>query len=92
VSYRSKKCCGATYFSIQRFTDGESNEINYNYRIPESRWMTSQKGKLLYKEDCDQSSPTWADLFPDYEFVGWEGNIENDTDEVINLYAIWERK
>jgi len=54
--------------------------------------MTSQKGKLLYKEDCDQSSPTWADLFPDYEFVGWEGNIENDTDEVINLYAIWERK
>lgn len=63
----------------------------HNGRIPESKWITSPRGDILHKEDCDETSPTWADLFPEYEFVGWESHGD-DTDEVVNLYAIWEKK
>ena len=72
--------------------DGQGNDINYNSYIPKSKWITSSKGITLHKEDSDDTTPTWADLFPKYEFVGWENKPENDTDEIVNLYAIWEEK
>lgn len=64
----------------------------YNGGVPESKWIASPRGDILHKEDCDDSSPTWSDLFPEYEFVGWENKSENDTDETVNLYAIWQEK
>lgn len=64
----------------------------YNGRIPESKWIASPRGDILPSEGFDNTSPTWADLFPEYEFVGWENKPENDTEEVVNLYAIWEEK
>ena len=64
----------------------------YNAMIPESKWIASPRGNLLYMEDCDADTPTWADLFPNYEFVGWESRPETDTAETINLYAIWETR
>lgn len=68
------------------------DDVIYNGKIPESKWITSPRGDILHKEDCDNSSPTWADLFPNYEFVGWENNLENDTNKIVNLYAIWEER
>ena len=67
------------------------NDIKYNGGIPQSKWIASPRGDILHMEDCDNSTPTWADLFPEYEFVGWENKEETDTDEIVNLYAIWEK-
>lgn len=64
----------------------------YNGRIPESKWIASPRGDVINVTDYDSSAVTWADLFPNYEFVGWESKSENDTDEVVNLYAIWEKR
>lgn len=64
----------------------------YNGKIPVSKWIASPRGDVINVVDSDPSSVTWADLYPVYEFVGWKGNAENDTDEVVNLYAIWEKK
>lgn len=82
-------------------TDAIKHELHYhsvlgnethNGRIPESKWIASPRGDVINVTDYDSSSVTWADLYPEYEFVGWESNEKNDTDEVVNLYAIWERK
>lgn len=64
----------------------------HNGRIPESKWIASPRGDVFHVDDCNDISPIWADLFPNYEFVGWESKSENDTEEVVNLYAIWEEK
>lgn len=64
----------------------------HNGKIPESKWIASPRGDILNKDDCDYSSVAWGDLYPKYEFVGWESHEENDTNEVVNLYAIWEEK
>lgn len=66
------------------------NDTTHNNKIPESRWITSPRGGILHKEDSDPSSPTWADLFPEYEFVGWESH-DDDSEKIVNLYAIWEK-
>lgn len=63
----------------------------YNGGIPESKWIASPRGDILHREDCDNTSPVWADLFPEYEFVGWESHGD-DSEEIVNLYAIWEKK
>ena len=65
------------------------NEI-YNGKIPESKWIASPRGDVLHIEDCDDTTPTWADLFTNYSFVGWENKSETDTEKIVNLYAIWE--
>lgn len=67
-------------------------EETHNGKIPESKWIASPRGDVINVTDYDSSSITWADLYPECEFVGWESNEEYDTDEVVNLYAIWERK
>jgi predicted outer membrane repeat protein len=67
------------------------SDIANNEGIPESKWIASPRGDVLHKEDCDDTSPTWGDLFPEYEFVGWENRESMDTDEIVNLYAIWEK-
>ena len=64
-------------------------DAKHNGKIPESKWIASPRGDVLHKED-DDASPTWGDLFPEYEFVGWETH-EDDSEEVANLYAIWEK-
>lgn len=64
----------------------------YNGRIPESKWIASPRGDIINVTDYDSSSVIWADLYPDYEFVGWESRPETDTDETVNLYAIWEKR
>lgn len=66
-------------------------EEAHNGRIPESKWIASPRGDILHKEYCDDETPTWADLFPEYEFVGWESHDDN-TEETVNLYALWEKK
>lgn len=68
------------------------SDVTYNGKIPESKWIASPRGDILHKEDCDDTSPTWQDLFPKYEFVGWGNQEETNTNEVVNLYAIWEEK
>lgn len=65
-------------------------DAKHNGKIPESKWIASPRGDVLHKED-DDASPTWGDLFPEYEFVGWETH-EDDSEEVANLYAVWEEK
>lgn len=66
------------------------NEI-HNGKIPESKWIASPRGDVLHIEDCDDASPMWSDLFPEYEFVGWESH-DDDSEKIVNLYAIWEKK
>lgn len=66
------------------------SDIVYNGKIPESKWIASPRGDILHKEDCDTLTPTWADLFPEYEFVGWEQG--EATDKVVILNAIWQIK
>lgn len=68
------------------------SEVTHNGRIPESKWIASPRGDVLFEDEYNSFSPTWGDLFPNYEFVGWENKSENDTDEVVNLYAIWEER
>lgn len=65
-------------------------DMNYNGRIPESKWIASPRVDVLHIGDSDDTSPTWADLFPEYEFVGWEQG--ESTDEMVTLNAIWEKK
>lgn len=65
-------------------------DTKHNGKIPESKWIASPRGDVLHKED-DDASPIWGDLFPEYEFVGWETHGD-DSEEVVNLYAIWEKK
>ena len=62
----------------------------YNGRIPESKWIASPRGDVLHIGDADPSAPTWADLFPSYDFVGWEQG--ESSDETVVLRAIWESK
>ena len=66
------------------------NEI-HNGKIPESKWIASPRGDVLHIEDCDDASPMWSDLFPEYEFVGWESH-DDDSEKIVNLYAIWEKR
>lgn len=66
----------------------QDRELEHNYYIPESKWIGSPKGNVLHI-DPDDNAPTWGDLFPEYEFVGWISRPETDTDEIINLWAIW---
>lgn len=68
------------------------DNVTHNGRIPESKWMASPRGETFRREDCDLSSPTWADLYAEYEFVGWENKAGTDTNKIVNLYAIWEKK
>lgn len=68
------------------------DEVIHNGRIPESKWIASPRGDVLFEDEYNSFSPTWGDLFPNYEFVGWENKTENDTDKIVSLYAIWEEK
>ena len=68
------------------------DNIIYNNKIPESKWIASPRGNILSLEDSDNTAPTWGDLFSEYEFVGWEDDISTNTDKIANLYAIWEKK
>lgn len=68
------------------------DEKVHNGKIPESKWIASPRGDVLDSDEHNSFSPTWGDLFPQYEFVGWENKAETDTDEIVNLYAIWEEK
>ena len=65
--------------------------IKYNGGMPESRWIASPRGDILHAEEYDTTTPTWADLLPEYEFAGWESHGD-DSEEVVNLYAIWEKR
>ena len=67
-------------------------EETHNGKIPESKWIASPRGDVLHKEDCDSTSSTWGDLFPEHEFVGWESKPENDSAETVHLYAMWDAK
>lgn len=86
---------GATYevhYHSVAIPTNENNELIYNGRIPLTKWGTSPKGNDLYRDD-DSSSLTWGEIFAESTFMGWQNDpAEEKSNEIVNLYAIWEEK
>lgn len=64
----------------------ENDEIRVNVGIPETKWINAPNAVDLLLEDVDPDSPTWGELFPEYTFVNW---YSEENDQSIDLYADW---
>ena len=76
------------HYHSRLIPDFLNQELLYNHYIPKSKWIGSPKGDILHI-DPDDNAPTWGDLFPKYEFIGWVSNDATNTKKVFNLYAQW---
>lgn len=64
----------------------EDDEVIVNAGIPDTKWINAPNAVDLLLEDVDPDSPTWGELFPEYTFVNW---YSEENDQSIDLYADW---